>query len=117
MELWFHWKELLPDELRRANESREEDIIVACVPIEVREKSSDETKYFIVDIHHEKYVGERPCFDLELYASNEVGHHLGWLGSNKEIKTATSYNEFCRRAESIISTELYFWCKEVSDNG
>lgn len=112
MELWFHWRELLPEELNLANASREEDIIVACVPIEVRKKNLDETEWYIVDVHHEKYVGERPCFDLELYASNEYGHHLGWIGSFKDIKTAKSYSRFCRRAESIISNELYFLCFE-----
>ncbi len=116
MEFCFEWRLLSPEELKRANESREEDYIVACIPVGVRVSKVDDTQVFIVDVHHEKYVGERPCFDLELYTSNKYGEHLVWLKSIKMIKTATSYHRFCRRAESLIMDELYFYCLEGSSD-
>ena len=102
----FSWIGLTPADLVRANKSREEDEIIVCVPFTVNKDDVD--SYFIVDVHHEKYVGEPACFDLEVYRSNNDEEHLEWLFSIKEIKTATNYRRFCKRAEDLIIEKLYW---------
>lgn len=102
----FDWTNLTLENLKAANASREEDEIIVCVPFTVNKDDVD--SYFIVDVHHEKYVGEPACFDLEVYRSNENEEHLKWLFSIKDIKTATHLRRFCKRAEDLIVEKLYW---------
>ena len=102
----FDWTDLTLKNLKAANASREEDEIIVCAPFTVNKDDVD--SYFIVDVHHEKYVGEPACFDLEVYRSNENEEHLEWLFSIKEIKTATNYRRFCKRAEDLIIEKLHW---------
>ena len=101
----FSWIGLIPADLIRANKSREEDEIVVCVPFTVSKDGAD--SFFIIEVHHEKYVGEPARFDLEVYHSNDSEEYLEWMFSIKEIKTATNYRRFCKRAEDLIVQKLY----------
>ena len=107
MEWHFDWTGLTPGDLKEANTSKEEDYIVASIPVSIKEAESEEEFFFIVDVHHENYRGEGRRFDLEVYTSDEYGLHKTWLDSIKSIKTATSYTRFCRRAESAIMDYLF----------
>ena len=121
----FDWTDLTLKNLKAANASREEDEIIAYVELVTNSEpessvyfSADNNHYYMVDVHHEKYVGERPCFDLEVYESNENGEHLKWLFSIKDIKTATHLRRFCKRAEDLIVEKLYWqeWQSKEESN-
>ncbi len=58
---------------------------------------------YLVDIHYEKYEGEGKRFDLEVYKMNPDQSHGEWIGSIKEIRRATDYAHFKRRAMKILS--------------
>lgn len=107
MEYNFDWTGLTQEALKLANSSKEEDFIVASVPVVVKRGPSEKEDYFIVDVHHENYPGEGRRFDLEMYTSNEEGRHLHWIMSNKSIKSATHYARFCRRAEQLIIDSIF----------
>ena len=93
---WFLTKE----ELLEANASDLEDYICGRVYI------YDDDKIYLADIYHERYSYAERCFDLEVYESNgkyEVGE---WIGSIKDIKTATNLTRFKHRAEGLVEALL-----------
>lgn len=99
----FDWGTgLTEDDLREVNKSKEEDFIFWNVYVEANDRN------YIVDIHHEKYIGERPCFDLEVYESSDESTHYKWLGSIKDIKTATHLRRFHRRVNNLVKDYLYW---------
>lgn len=94
----FDWTEFTERDLKKVNRRHDmdEDEIVGFVFVQAG------TDMYMVDIHYYNYDSKDRGFDLEVYKSNKELYHLSWLGSIKDIKSATDYNRFCRRAENLI---------------
>lgn len=94
----FDWTEFTERTLKTVNYKHciEEDELIGFVPVTVGNDT------YIVDIHYYNYGSKDRGFDLEVYKSNKELYHLSWLGNIKDIKSATNYNRFCRRAENLI---------------
>lgn len=94
----FDWTNFTEKELRICNREigSYEDNIYGFLYLSINDK------YYLVDIHYEDYGSKDKGFDLEVYESDENWLHKFWLSSIKDIKSATNYKRFCRRAENLI---------------
>ena len=97
----FDWTGFNEENMREANACKDEDEIFGDILLEV----SNFTAY-LIDIHHTYYSSRDKFFDLEVYEAtgndDEGWGHGEWLGYINDIKTATDYNRFCRKAERLI---------------
>ena len=96
----FEWFLTEKDLIEANEESDLEDYICGCVYI------YDKDKIYLADIYHERYSYAERCFDIEVYESNEKYDIGKWVGSIKDIKTATNLTRFKNRAEKLVSDLL-----------
>lgn len=94
----FDWTDFTESSLKKLNARKEvpEDELVGFLPVKT------DIGMFLVDIHYYKYDSSDKGFDLEIYKSNDMLMHTAWLDGLKDIKSATNYDRFCRRAENLI---------------
>ena len=94
----FEWYLTEKDLIEANEESDLEDYICGRVYI------YDDDKIYLADIYHERYSYAERCFDLEVYESDEDARVGEWVGSIKDIKTATNLKRFMNRAEKLVES-------------
>lgn len=94
MEFKWYFEE---EDFQEAQASTIEDEIYGFIDV-ITENGS-----YYLDIHKEYYSSKDNGYDIEVFALNDDGSHGIWYGSIHEIKSATTFERFKKRAEKLIA--------------